>query len=367
MLWPFSFFYKQVKSLQENLHADDKHPWRRFFARYIDFYIYVAIISCLSLIFMTFLEFIKMPESQSNLLLIIFIIISYILIEPFFIALLGTTPGKWILGITVLDKNGHKLSISDAMRRTGLVWMKGLAFGLPIISLITMKKAYDSLMIQGQTSWDKAYNVNITFSKISWFKKVILTLVLVSILYLSFMGVAVEVEEKQINHLASDHSQKITKFYSDYNKEANRLINNILVPDNFRDKTYTGIALQKLEKAQFNLDNLTRKIDIQLNNYEKDLKNLQLSNLTKETFTASIEKERNDELSILNSFVIIQQDILNHVATILDFLRQCSGRYLVENGQFIFEDNVDLNKYNLLINELQALAEKEENYIKSLK
>jgi uncharacterized RDD family membrane protein YckC len=71
------------------------------------------------------------------------------------IGLSGGSVGKWFFGIRVLDAAGQTIGIGRALRRESSVWVRGLGFGIPIITLITLIVAFKHLTKSGTTSWDQ--------------------------------------------------------------------------------------------------------------------------------------------------------------------------------------------------------------------
>jgi hypothetical protein len=70
-------------------------------------------------------------------------------------AMLGNTPGKALVGITVTSVDGRRLSYGNALRRNFGVYWSGLGTGFPIVTLGTVLRAH-SIVSGGQlTSWDK--------------------------------------------------------------------------------------------------------------------------------------------------------------------------------------------------------------------
>jgi hypothetical protein len=67
-----------------------------------------------------------------------------LLIEPFLLAFLGTTPGKWILGLEVVDHDGKFLSVSEGFSRTWTVFWSGFGFCIPIYNLVRQWKCYNA-------------------------------------------------------------------------------------------------------------------------------------------------------------------------------------------------------------------------------
>jgi uncharacterized RDD family membrane protein YckC len=83
----------------------------------------------------------------------------WIPLETALLVFWGTTPGKWLLGVQVLDESGQKLSWKAALRRSFLVQLTGSAFGLPILSLLPMLQGSMAWVLYnrtGSTLWDQA-------------------------------------------------------------------------------------------------------------------------------------------------------------------------------------------------------------------
>ncbi|KLN61802.1 hypothetical protein WH96_05785 [Kiloniella spongiae] len=152
--------------LQDNVWNDvSPHPWRRHFARWIDISIYGNLI---------FYPLIApySPEQLTNLLpllsltqlLAISCLVPMILFGAVVLfntalsGVTGTTVGKYLLGIKILNKDHSPLSILQTLKREVLVFIKGFALGLPVLSIITQMYGYFDLTMDKATSWDKSMN-----------------------------------------------------------------------------------------------------------------------------------------------------------------------------------------------------------------
>lgn len=117
-----------------------KIPLRRFFARILDYYFYSSLWSVF-LILVT-----KINVSQvgvlGDLLQVFLTVIMIRFIEPLLLCLFGTTLGKWILGIRILDEDGNKLTYKVASERTSEMLWKGVGCHIPVFDLIRMWKSY---------------------------------------------------------------------------------------------------------------------------------------------------------------------------------------------------------------------------------
>ncbi len=134
------------------------HPWRRLLARTVD----LASGGLLLIFLFSILIALLFPNSVEGYVafldnVIMAGILMYILwipCEAFFISKLGTTPGKWIFGISVISTTGENLPYMRSLKRAFGVWMQGDAFSFFIVTIITRLFAYRRLTTTGTTLWD---------------------------------------------------------------------------------------------------------------------------------------------------------------------------------------------------------------------
>lgn len=114
-------------------------PWRRFFARAIDAQLYhTIIVGAVAVLFSVRSEKI----SDLNLLWSILGLLMMGLLEPIWLHFFGTTPGKWLLGLSITDLDGCYPDMQTARSRTwGVLWW-GKGLEIPIFSLIRHWKSY---------------------------------------------------------------------------------------------------------------------------------------------------------------------------------------------------------------------------------
>ncbi|KKJ78708.1 hypothetical protein WH95_01090 [Kiloniella litopenaei] len=144
------------------------HPWRRYFARWVDISIYANLIFSPLLAKFTPADLNKYSEQLSLLELIAILIIVPVIffgvvaiVNTALIGAFGTTVGKCLLGIKVLGKDNRGLTIQSTAKREALVYIKGFALGLPVLSLIAQMYGYFDLTMDKQTLWDKELNTTI--------------------------------------------------------------------------------------------------------------------------------------------------------------------------------------------------------------
>jgi len=156
----------------------NKQAWLRYFARTIDMLIGTLFIGLIFGIAFGIITSI-LGYSQNflleipDLILTIFLIAIYFFIEASIISKFGTTPAKKLFGITLFDSSGEKLDYKTSLQRGFILWFKGLALSIPLISLITLGIAYNTYTDEGKTSWDKTLNVIVLHQKISTIRFII--------------------------------------------------------------------------------------------------------------------------------------------------------------------------------------------------
>jgi hypothetical protein len=154
------------------------HPWRRFFARSTDRLLFIAIVNY---VLFVVLRVRMMPDWFG----ILFGYTSYwvvILLEPFWLHYIGTTPGKWIFGIKLEYCQGGKLPIDVAFDRCGKVLQLGQGYGIPGWQLYRLYKSNTELVEQYQTPWDS--ETEVTYTKFDWKKKALVVLTAGLILFM---------------------------------------------------------------------------------------------------------------------------------------------------------------------------------------
>jgi len=142
------------------------HPWRRYFARTIDVVIFANLMFfVLILVYIFFPSMLlcknNLTNEEQTFYYLILLSFFYVPSEALLLYMTGSTPGKFIFGISVVSKDGNKIGFVTAIERTMSVWIKGFAFGIPGISLFTMLYSYDKLKNSGITNWDKSNNTKV--------------------------------------------------------------------------------------------------------------------------------------------------------------------------------------------------------------
>ena len=142
-----------IEGLKAPQEINHQRPWIRFFARWTDMAVFQFFLLMLNIEF-SFVVYIS--------------IYGWIFIEAILLSVWGTTLGKWLLGTTVRDIRGNKLTYQSALARSFEVLLKGLALGIPIVHFITLIISYNQLTGNwGKTSWDLNGGYQVKHKKIN--------------------------------------------------------------------------------------------------------------------------------------------------------------------------------------------------------
>ena len=134
-------------------------PWRRYFARSIDLGLSSTVFSLiLILIFKTDLSELGLI---SSILSVYVPWIIMFLLEPVFISKWGKTPGKWVFGISIHNKDGGLLTRKQAFDRLLLVFKKGSGYAIPFYDIYCYYKHYKICEEIGILPWDESYRYDV--------------------------------------------------------------------------------------------------------------------------------------------------------------------------------------------------------------
>ena len=130
---------------------DPPAVYRRFWARWFDLFVYGA------------LWWLAMWSSGNDLKallvspwLLVLHLVPWFLMETMMIHHFGATPGKALLGLSVVNLDGSRLSYGQSLRRAFRVMFAGIGFGLTLISPICQLMSWFTVRRIGCTLWDRA-------------------------------------------------------------------------------------------------------------------------------------------------------------------------------------------------------------------
>jgi uncharacterized RDD family membrane protein YckC len=152
-------------------------PWVRYWARGIDNICFFIIVVLLLVIFWP--ASLDYNDDSIAKVIGLFIFFAWAFIEAILLATWGTTPGKALLRVSVRNSYGRKLSFSQALLRSMLVFVKGDGLDLPPVTFLTNAFAYFHLKREGITTWDREGNFVVSHQRIGAVRVIIAVLLLV--------------------------------------------------------------------------------------------------------------------------------------------------------------------------------------------
>lgn len=138
-------------------------PWRRYFAKYIDIMLCAFVMIFVFVWLMTVLGLHDAADKFNELLdngAFAAIVASafWCVGDAVILSTTGTTLGRWIFGIRLRKVDGSTLTFTEALKRNVGVWVHGMGFGIPIVTIITCLMSYSKLTKTGTTTWDTDAN-----------------------------------------------------------------------------------------------------------------------------------------------------------------------------------------------------------------
>ena len=133
-------------------------PWARLWARSLDFVISTFLIGVLFGLILP--EGSLASPADEMKLSLLGIALNVLIVEPYLISVFGTTPGKRLYGICVLNSDGKPLSFRDSVNRSLLVFVRGEWFCIPVLIAIGRLRAYSRYKQFGVTFWDELLGIN---------------------------------------------------------------------------------------------------------------------------------------------------------------------------------------------------------------
>jgi uncharacterized RDD family membrane protein YckC len=136
------------------------HPWLRFSARTLDYLLFAFILLRVNFFQMSIWE--HVPSFFFPVVLTFL----WIFVEAIMVHLFGTTIGKWVFGIEIIDRSLKKPGIWSACLRSLSVWCNGVGTGFFIIAPATVTVSYIRLRRDGVAPWDRLGKFRMIHGKI---------------------------------------------------------------------------------------------------------------------------------------------------------------------------------------------------------
>ena len=181
---------------------------RRFWARWFDIHLYVAIWW-----FLLWLSGRDIESLLFNPFVALTRLIPWFVIEILLIHRFATTPGKWLLAIHVLNSDGTKLTLSQSTRRALRVFFVGIGFAIPYVVLFCMGlSAYTSRRL-GAPVWDHLGKHRLAVSPLSPVKLIVLILAFAGALVLQFGVISPYLMKAVIESLNTPESKPLREHF----------------------------------------------------------------------------------------------------------------------------------------------------------
>jgi DNA-binding transcriptional MerR regulator/uncharacterized RDD family membrane protein YckC len=132
---------RTTKEFREDLPREC-HPWRRFFARWIDLALAYQIVHFL-IVEVFWIR--PVPGTFVNTVIAVLIGIVLVPVEAFLLSRWGSTPGKYVMGMRVESSDGDLLTWQRALQREWAVLRDGMCFQIPLISQWSELRCYSLL------------------------------------------------------------------------------------------------------------------------------------------------------------------------------------------------------------------------------
>ena len=124
---------------------------RRFWARWLDIHVYIAVWwLCM------WISGRNIDAAFGNLWIMAGQLVPWFIAESILIHNYATTPGKWLLGLRVVNTNGSRLSLSAATVRSFRILVGGIGFGWALLAVFCQALSYFTAKRLGNALWDHA-------------------------------------------------------------------------------------------------------------------------------------------------------------------------------------------------------------------
>ena len=149
----------------EAWNAAPERPWSRLFAKIFDIAFFMSVSKAFfyALFYVLSAEqalrvhsgTLAMDLSYEGAGYIIAAAIFWPMVEAVSATLFGTTPGKAMLGIRLIDMRGRNLRLWPSIKRSYGAFVLGLGLLLPLVPLATASWSYRRLKRTGENYWDR--------------------------------------------------------------------------------------------------------------------------------------------------------------------------------------------------------------------
>lgn len=154
---------KQEKPVNTESALRNSFWMRRFWARWLDMHVLSGIV-WLVLYFTN----VDVGAAFRNPWLLLIIYLPWVPVESYLLARFQATPGKWLLGLRVVNADGTSMDSRRSMRRALRVYFLGVGMGWGIVSLICQSLAFFFVRANGRALWDLEGNTVVESKPWKW-------------------------------------------------------------------------------------------------------------------------------------------------------------------------------------------------------
>ncbi len=231
------------------------HPWRRYLARMLDMSIYNIFWSA----FLAFVFHVNLTArgNLGNLFDTFMAMAIMLFLEPIWLHLFGTTPGKAIFGLRIENPDGGHLSYSEGFERTWGLIGAGFGYNIPIYNIYRLWKSY-KMCNEGETQpWDASISYTIKDTKS--YRSVLLISAYAILFAVSFLIISSQPLPPNRGDLTVDQFVENHNFYADYYDFdfGNKYLNSEgkWVEKEFAGTVYIDIGYSEKPEFNFIIDN----------------------------------------------------------------------------------------------------------------
>lgn len=310
-------------------------PFRRAFARFIDYLLW----GMLAVVVLG--DRIGSVHNPSRAFYLSFWV--YPFFEAVLISLFGTTFGKRLAGIRVLDENGNRLALYLSLKRAFLVFGAGMGCFLSYISLLFPILGCYGLVKYRTTVWDKYTPAVVFVEKTTVIDKLVLAV------FMTFLASGYLLTVRSLTRPPPDLSFIEDMFATAYSEKIRPVMlealseNTLLYPDQ------VAAAGQTLQTVQKMIDHENRSFARIHNGIQDRIDAMPFG---------PARRRQQEALNILTdrvgSFLFTESIRASLFENILGFFQSAENKYQMVDGRPVFTDETLARQYEIYMMQLEA-------------
>ena len=152
-----------------------KRMWVRLGARMVD----ISPIAFLVLgpLLEEMISMLRDEGSQGATLLVAGVTLAWFFLDAAFVTTFGTTPGKWLAGLHIVDSEGARPKPGRSLARSMLVYAFGWGFGLPLLTLLSWVCTIVRVRQVGNAVWDGQLKTRVLGRRVSKFRLALMVVI----------------------------------------------------------------------------------------------------------------------------------------------------------------------------------------------